>query len=108
MTGIFTYELDGIRISVARHGESLAAAAAQRAFIGLGIKKTPRVFDQRPTGVEHIIEHINPCPLCGGGLRENGVEHGGGDTVSHYECLKCNTGVQMRTFPLEEGEDGQD
>lgn len=106
---IFVYEMDAIRISIARHGESLAASAAQRAFIALGMKETMRIFDMRPTGVEHIVERVDPCPFCSGSIVqawENNVADAGVIRTMH-ECKSCGGRVGTTLFPPKEDEDEQ-
>ena len=96
---IFTYELDGIRVSVSAYGESFASSAAQRVFIGLNVKDTTRVFGLKPEGVEHIIERVNPCPLCGKGMTCTDASSSGCETVSWYSCQACESATKITTFP---------
>lgn len=108
---IFAYEMGDFRVLVSAYGESLASSAAQRVFISLNVKDTTRIFSMKPEGVGHIIERINPCPLCGESMAHAGVSASGGETVSRYSCPACGSATKVTTFPpgtfpLEENKDG--
>ena len=112
MTEIFKFELeDGTTVLVSEYGLPFARCAAQRALLTERIDgklafTVHQMSDRDVESFAYIVQKPNPCPFCGESMREGCAEFDqDGSTLAHSECGGCGAGVQVRTFPPEEGDD---